>query len=231
MGAIPPRDLLSGRLRRGRSSAGLSSPDARLQPVTRRGAAAARDRPETDRAPLWVPRHPSMLWHPDEQELQSSRSHRPGSSSVMPGTRPGTAAGAAGNELGTTCAHSCTLRLRPAPLCAASSAETMKTSWWRGCGCIPGGQGVAGSNPAVPTGNRVFSNIVTPHKSQQESHLVVQWPFRRWRDDEVALPAAPVARRLLGGRTPAAASSGGAIMPLLARHRSHCGHCRPPAIR
>src|SRR5215813_13565487 len=34
-----------------------------------------------------------------------------------------------------------------------------------------GGQGVAGSNPAVPTGNEVFSNIATPHKSQQKSHL------------------------------------------------------------
>jgi len=55
--------------------------------------------------------------------------------------------------------------------------------------------------------------------------------LRRWRDDEVALPAAPVARRLLGGWTPAAASSGGAIMPLLAGIDRTCAHCRPPAIR
>ena len=41
---------------------------------------------------------------------------------------------------------------------------------------VTGGQGVAGSNPAVPTGNRSFSNIITSHKSQQKSHLVVQWP-------------------------------------------------------
>ena len=44
---------------------------------------------------------------------------------------------------------------------------------------VTGGQGVAGSNPAVPTSNRVFSNIITPHKSQQKSQLVVQRPFNR----------------------------------------------------
>ena len=43
---------------------------------------------------------------------------------------------------------------------------------------VTGGQGVAGSNPAVPTGNRSFSNIVTSAKSQQKSHLVVQRPFQ-----------------------------------------------------
>ena len=47
---------------------------------------------------------------------------------------------------------------------------------------VTGGQGVAGSNPAVPTGSEIFSNIVTPHKSQQKSHLVVQWPFQRRAD-------------------------------------------------
>jgi hypothetical protein len=31
---------------------------------------------------------------------------------------------------------------------------------------VTGGQGVAGSNPAVPTGSEVFSNIVMPHESQ-----------------------------------------------------------------
>ena len=44
---------------------------------------------------------------------------------------------------------------------------------------MTGGQGVAGSNPAVPTGSEVFSNILTPHKSQQKSQLVVQRPFNR----------------------------------------------------
>ena len=43
----------------------------------------------------------------------------------------------------------------------------------------PGGQGVAGSNPAVSTGSRAFSNVVTFRQSQQKSQLVVQRPF--WR--------------------------------------------------
>ena len=34
-------------------------------------------------------------------------------------------------------------------------------------------------NPAVPTGNRTFSNIVMSHKSQQKSQLVVQRPSQR----------------------------------------------------
>ena len=42
---------------------------------------------------------------------------------------------------------------------------------------VTGGQGVAGSNPAVPTGSYAFSNIVTPHKSQHKSQLVVQRPL------------------------------------------------------
>jgi len=32
-----------------------------------------------------------------------------------------------------------------------------------------GGQGVADSNPAIPTGNRAFSNMFVPHMSQQKS--------------------------------------------------------------
>src|SRR5262252_7552335 len=43
---------------------------------------------------------------------------------------------------------------------------------------MTGGQGVAGSNPAVPTGNRIFSNIFPPRKSQQKSQLVVQRPLQ-----------------------------------------------------
>jgi hypothetical protein len=44
---------------------------------------------------------------------------------------------------------------------------------------VTGGQGVAGSNPAVPTGNRPFSNIHPLRKSQQKSQLVVQRPLHR----------------------------------------------------
>ena len=40
-----------------------------------------------------------------------------------------------------------------------------------------GGQGVAGSNPAVPTGSDIFSNTLLPHQSQQKSHSFVKWPF------------------------------------------------------
>ena len=41
---------------------------------------------------------------------------------------------------------------------------------------VTGGQGVAGSNPAVPTGSQVFSKIFTPRKSQQKSHSLVNGP-------------------------------------------------------
>jgi hypothetical protein len=44
---------------------------------------------------------------------------------------------------------------------------------------VTGGQGVAGSNPAVPTGSRVFSNITTPHQSQQKSHSPPKRPSKR----------------------------------------------------
>jgi hypothetical protein len=44
---------------------------------------------------------------------------------------------------------------------------------------VTGGQGVAGSNPAVPTDNRTFSNTLPLHKSQQKSQLVVQRPLHR----------------------------------------------------
>ena len=46
---------------------------------------------------------------------------------------------------------------------------------------MTGGQGAAGSNPAVPTSNQAFSNIVTPHNSQ----LVVPRPLLQARADQV----------------------------------------------
>ena len=39
-------------------------------------------------------------------------------------------------------------------------------TWWRGCGYFPGGQGVAGSNPAVPT---VFRTLV-PRNGNENCH-------------------------------------------------------------
>ena len=47
-------------------------------------------------------------------------------------------------------------------------------------GFVPGGQGVAGSNPAVPTGRRVFSNIPMPPPEPTKE------PFHR----EMTLPEA-----------------------------------------
>jgi hypothetical protein len=44
---------------------------------------------------------------------------------------------------------------------------------------VTGGQGVAGSNPAVPTGSKVFSNIVTLPPEPVKSHSLVKWPFLR----------------------------------------------------
>ena len=44
---------------------------------------------------------------------------------------------------------------------------------------VTGGQGVAGSNPAVPTGNKIFSNICTARQSQQKSHSLSKRPSLR----------------------------------------------------
>ena len=60
-------------------------------------------------------------------------------------------AGVAWNEMGITRARVRALVLSPARLCAGLICANAGTAWWRGCGCFPGGQGVAGSNPAVPT--------------------------------------------------------------------------------
>jgi hypothetical protein len=57
----------------------------------------------------------------------------------------------AGNELGITGARDGALPLCPAHLCEGFTCGNTRKTWWRGCGCIPGSQGVAGSNPAVPT--------------------------------------------------------------------------------
>jgi hypothetical protein len=42
---------------------------------------------------------------------------------------------------------------------------------------MAGGQGVAGSNPAVPTGNRLFSNVFIPQESPQESQSRCKRPL------------------------------------------------------
>src|SRR5215813_4403963 len=53
---------------------------------------------------------------------------------------------------------------------------------------MTGGQGVAGSNPAAPTGSQAFSNIFTLRQSQQKSQLVVQRPLPRPRRARATAP-------------------------------------------
>jgi hypothetical protein len=59
----------------------------------------------------------------------------------------------------------------PGEPCQATPGDTQK---------VTGGQGVAGSNPAVPTGSRVFSNILMPRKSRRKSQTPCKTaPYRR----------------------------------------------------
>src|SRR5262249_25055287 len=60
---------------------------------------------------------------------------------------------------------------------------------------VTGGQGVAGSNPAVPTGSDIFSNTLLPHQSQQKSHSFVKWPFYGRADRVPRLPYGHVPTR------------------------------------
>jgi hypothetical protein len=81
--------------------------------------------------------------------------------------------------MGARPAHACSRPLSP-----ARPGTVLTWAGTHSCrpppsGNIPGGQGVAGSNPAVPTGNRLFSNILPLGKSQQKSQLVVQRPLHR----------------------------------------------------
>jgi hypothetical protein len=101
---------------------------------------------------------------------------RSASSSAMPGTGAEAEAVVAGNEVGITGARKCAVPLCSARLCAGLICGNMKMTWWRGCVCIPGGQGVAGSNPAVPTGQRLISNaearLRVASGSAQRSHCI-----------------------------------------------------------
>ena len=118
-----------------------------------------------------------MPWHPDGRPREGGRSGflRPrmsGSSSAMSGIRA-RCSGSGGWERSGN--HGRSYVRSAALFCSLVRGficGNMRITWWRGCGCFPGGQGVAGSNPAVPTGNQVFSNIVTSHKSQQRAILL-----------------------------------------------------------
>jgi hypothetical protein len=50
----------------------------------------------------------------------------------------------------------------PSEPCWATPSDTRR---------VTGGQGITGSNPAVPTGKEVFSNVVMPHASQEKSQF------------------------------------------------------------
>ena len=66
-----------------------------------------------------------------------------------------------GAQLGAHSARTCSRRLSPAHLgTVLTSARTHSCRPPRS-GNIPGGQGVAGSNPAVPTGQSIISNTET----------------------------------------------------------------------
>ena len=99
---------------------------------------------------------------------------------------------AVGNEVGIASARHGTLPLLPAHLCVASPAETWTWAWWRRYGCIPGRQGVAGSNPAVPTFFRTLVPRIGNEVWHDHSHLThagrAKHPSWRQRspDDRVA---------------------------------------------
>jgi hypothetical protein len=95
------------------------------------------------------------------------------------GSGLGWAVSGMGAHMGAHCAPQCSALLQAAPPCALLTCAGGRQCRPRLCGCIPGGQGVAGSNPAVPTGSEVFSKISTSHQSQQKSHPNVKWPFQR----------------------------------------------------
>src|SRR5262249_48154596 len=62
------------------------------------------------------------------------------------------------------------------PLCAKVIASAWADGTWRSLVAhLTGGQGVAGSNPAVPTSSRVFSNILMPPPEPTKE------PFHRQR--------------------------------------------------
>ena len=103
---------------------------------------------------------------PREGSSSGLRRPRGCGSSAMQAPGPKAAAVAAGNEVGITGARQCAVPLGSAHLCAGFSCGNMEVPWWRGCGCFPGGQGVAGSNPAVPT---VFRTPV-PRNGNENYH-------------------------------------------------------------
>jgi len=73
-------------------------------------------------------------------------------------------------------------------------------------GFVPGGQGVAGSNPAVPTGSEVLSNIFIPHESQQKEPSPCDMTLPEACADHV--PRCPTRAFIKCGRADEAGSQG-----------------------
>jgi hypothetical protein len=79
---------------------------------------------------------------------------------------------------------------------------SMEMAWWQACGCFPGGQGVAGSNPAVPTRRSrsegvpglhpgPFSIFGSQSGSHRESHVFVASVSARRAFGASAWPVSP----------------------------------------
>jgi len=91
-----------------------------------------------------------MPWHPGRRQREGG-SEGSGAPARLEAAAPCQVPGArssgsvAGNEVGITGARTCALPLCSAHLCARSICGNIEVPWWRGCGCFPGGQGVAGS--------------------------------------------------------------------------------------
>jgi hypothetical protein len=73
--------------------------------------------------------------------------------------------------VGITSARGGSRGLPPAHLCTSVTCGIVVVSWWRAHECIPGGQGVASSNPAVPTVFRTLVLLIGNESSHDRSHL------------------------------------------------------------
>jgi hypothetical protein len=84
----------------------------------------------------------------------------------------------AGNEVGITSARQGAPQLCSAHFVRWFTCGSMELTWWWRWVCMAGGQGVAGLNPAVPTGSLVFSNVFILQESPQKSQSRCEWPLK-----------------------------------------------------
>src|SRR6516165_10236926 len=94
-----------------------------------------------------------------------------------------------GADLGAHSARTCSRRLSPAHLGTVLTWARTHSCRSPRSGNFPGGQGVAGSNQAVPTGNEVFSNIfLSPQEPTKEPVHREMAPLQA-RTDHVPRPS------------------------------------------